>query len=184
MRFAGLALSTALVTFAHPMANFSVNQYTLIRPGAGRVDVTYVVDLAESPAFDLVRKWKLERSSPGLRDRAADEMRAWIGQLRFTSANQPVAPKIGRIDVAISGGAGGLATLRIAAELTLAPPRPSLTFEDPNFENQAGWKEIVIEAGEGASILRASHSGVDRSHQLTAYPADRSNPPFDLRATV
>ena len=173
MRFAVLALAAALVAGAHPMGNFSVNQYTLIRPGAARVQVTYVVDLAESPAYDLLR-----RGNP------SDEMRIWIGRLRFTCEGHAVTPRIDGIDSAATPGSGGLDTLRITAQLSLAPPQQKLDFEDPNFQTQPGWKEIVIQAGPGAAILRASHADHDRSRQLTAYPAERGNPPFDLRANV
>jgi nickel/cobalt exporter len=184
MRLAVVTVLATLVASAHPMGNFSVNQYTLIRPGADRVEVTYVIDLAEAPAFDLFHEWKVEPDSAAARDRASDRMRAWIGGLRFTSANQAVAPHIARIEAAVASGSSGLATLRVTAQVSLLPPGTTLDFEDRNFEDRSGWKEIVIEAGPGASILRASHSGQDRSHRLTAYPSDGSNPPFDLRAHV
>src|SRR3974377_1174370 len=104
-------LFAALLAGAHPMGNFSVNQYTLIRPGVARVQVVYVVDLAESPAYDLLRR----ATSRG-------ERRAWIGWLRFPSAGQPVRPRIDSIDPASTAGAGGLATLRITAPTSLSAP--------------------------------------------------------------
>src|SRR5918911_4993328 len=36
---------------AHPLGNFTVNQYSALTVGGGRVDVLYVVDMAEIPAF-------------------------------------------------------------------------------------------------------------------------------------
>src|SRR4051812_18317142 len=36
---------------AHPLGNFTVNQYSALTVGLDRVDVFYVVDMAEIPAF-------------------------------------------------------------------------------------------------------------------------------------
>ena len=60
--------------------------------------------------------------------------------------------------------------------------KDTLEFEDHNFPERAGWKEIVI---GGAGIVKASQSDVDRSKALTEYPADPTlAPPQDLRASV
>ncbi len=60
-----------------------------------------------------------------------------------------------------------------------------LTFEDHNFPERAGWKEIVIHSGAGAELVKASQGDVERSKALTEYPADpTSAPPQDLRASV
>src|SRR5262245_22966441 len=36
---------------AHPLGNFTINQYTALTVGMDKVDVFYVVDMAEIPAF-------------------------------------------------------------------------------------------------------------------------------------
>jgi ABC-type nickel/cobalt efflux system permease component RcnA len=60
-----------------------------------------------------------------------------------------------------------------------------LTYEDGNYPDRAGWKEIVVVAGGDAFIQRASPAGADRSQALTAYPQDpQVAPPQDLRAAV
>ncbi len=56
-----------------------------------------------------------------------------------------------------------------------------LRFEDHNFADRSGWKEIVIRASEGCSIVRASQGPEDRSRMLTDYSG---NAPEDLRARV
>ena len=50
----------AVVLEAHPMGNFSVNHYTRLEVSAHRVAVTYALDLAEIPTFELLQQWKLD----------------------------------------------------------------------------------------------------------------------------
>ena len=58
---AGLALSVALS--AHPMGNLSVNHYARLEPGSKGVDVTYVLDLAEIPTFELTQTWGVPKDA-------------------------------------------------------------------------------------------------------------------------
>ena len=76
---------------------------------------------------------------------------------------------------------------------SFASPRPrgwdakagSLTYEDLNFPDRSGWKEIVIAAGNGATLTKASQTSTDLSKALTDYPPDPTlAPPQDLRAEL
>ncbi len=74
---------------------------------------------------------------------------------------------------------------RVETSLRLDRVKGDLEFEDRNFPERAGWKEIVIDAGGGAAIVSASQDNVDRSKALTEYPADpKAAPPQDLRGRV
>jgi hypothetical protein len=69
------------------------------------------------------------------------------------------------------------------ADLHLQPG--VVQYDDPNYAGRAGWKEIVIISGEGATISQASHTAADLSRALTAYPDDPTvAPPQNLRASV
>ena len=53
---AAFMFATAHPVLAHPLGNFSINQFARIEPAADRVRVHYVADLAEIPAYqELVR---------------------------------------------------------------------------------------------------------------------------------
>ncbi len=41
---------------AHPLGNFTVNHFARIEVGAGRVQVRYVVDMVEIPAFQELQR--------------------------------------------------------------------------------------------------------------------------------
>ena len=61
----------AAVAFSHPMGNFSVSHYTRLEISQpGTAHVTYVLDLAELPTFELLQKWDLKQDSPARTNRA------------------------------------------------------------------------------------------------------------------
>src|SRR5207247_1649331 len=137
--------------------------------------------------FEILRQWKLERSSPHaeLERKAAEQAREWTRHLKITANGRAVTPQFQSADLTIADGAGGLAVARIAARLRLAVSAGKLDFEDGNYPDRAGWKEIVISAAKGASIQQATQGDRDRSQGLTVYPQDPAvAPPQDLRASV
>jgi len=184
-----LWLSVVLVPLvgAHPMGNFSVSHYTRIEVQTGGVALRYVLDLAEIPTFQLLQQWKLDAESPqaALDRRAIEQAREWVKELKITAGGRPVEPRFQHASLLLDKGAGGLPIVRMAAELRADAPPGMLTYEDGNYPDRAGWKEIVIAAADGAVIQRGSPAGTDRSRELTAYPQDpRVAPPQDLRAAV
>ncbi len=179
-----LMLATVAILAAHPLGNFSVNRYIRFDAAPAGVEMTYAIDLAEIPTFQLLQEWQLTSNSPRpeLQRRAAEQARAWTRHLDIRLDGQPVQPAFESADFVIADGAGNLPVLRITSKLKLHAKPGKLTYEDHNFEGRAGWKEIVIRASQ-ARLISASQGAVDRSQALTAYPADPlSAPPQDLRA--
>ncbi len=180
-------LCLACVLAAHPMGNFSVNHYAGIQVAPKGVNIRYVLDLAEIPTFELLQQWKMQASSPKaeLEQRAVAQAREWAGNLVFTSGGHPLKPRFESGELVVADGAGGLPVMRISARLRLAPTAGKLEYEDRNYPGRAGWKEIVISAGEGATVDNPSQGSQDRSAGLTAYPQDPTlAPPQDLKASL
>jgi ABC-type nickel/cobalt efflux system permease component RcnA len=172
---------------AHPMGNFSVNHYARIEVTGGGAEIHYVLDLAEIPTFQLLQQWGLSADSPRhLLDAAADaQAREWARNLTVACDGRAVSPRFESATLTIAPGAGGAPVIRIASSLKLAVAAGSLSYEDRNYPDRAGWKEVVVAAGPGASVDRASQDDTDRSQALTAYPADPTvAPPQDLKASV
>jgi ABC-type nickel/cobalt efflux system permease component RcnA len=189
MRFseAFLLLITAFELQGHPMGNFSVNHYARFEVTANGVELTYVLDLAELPTFDLLRSWQLERNGDRrlLEAKAREQANEWLANLQIQVDRKPVRPRLERADLVIADGAGDLPVLRISSKAKIRLAGGALDYEDLNFPNRAGWKEIVIVAGSGATLLHASQSDQDLSHALTQYPPDPTvAPPQDLRAEL
>lgn len=177
----------ALTLGAHPMGNFSVNHYARLDldPSAGST-LTYVLDLAEIPTFELFQQWKLdEPSAAQVQAKAQMQVREWLANLAITQNGQPVVTRIRLVKSKMTDGAGGMPVLRIEtlADVAIEPGR--LQYQDRNFTGRSGWKEIVIRRGNGVSLERSSQTGNDLSQALTSYPVDLTlAPPQDVEASV
>ncbi len=178
----------AIILTAHPMGNFSVSHFTKFDVTKKSVHITYVLDLAEIPTYQLMRDWNLDPSADAkipqeiLNQKAKAQAAQWLKQLAFTPAAQPILETTA---IKFSDGAGGMHVSRIESHLRLDNVQGNLAFEDRNYPDRAGWKEIVIASSDATPIIQASQSGADRSHALTAYPADPTlTPPQDLRASL
>jgi len=173
--------------FAHPMGNFSVNHYARVEPAARGVEVLYVLDLAEIPTFELLQKWNLTATSPrgDIERQAAVQAREWAQSLSISANGRTVTPQLRSTTVNMADGAGSMQVMRVSMQLHLPIAQGKIEYEDRNYAGRAGWKEIVIAAGEGAAIENATEGDVDRSQALTAYPQDPTiAPPQDVRASL
>jgi len=47
----GLSIALAVPAFAHPLGNFTINRFSQLSLNGDRIEVLYVVDYAEIPAF-------------------------------------------------------------------------------------------------------------------------------------
>jgi len=179
-------ISTAVLS-AHPMGNFSINHYAKLQPSASGVELQYVLDLAEIPTFEMLRDWNIDRTAPSaqLDRRAEAQARVWLKNLDIAIDGAPVHPAFESAKVVIADGAGNLPILRIATRARIAARGGKLTYEDRNYPERAGWKEIVVGRGTGVTLRQASQSNLDISKGLTQYPADPTlAPPQDLRAEM
>jgi nickel/cobalt exporter len=181
------ALAYASSLFAHPMGNFSVSHYSKLVVTAQGVELEYALDLAEIPTFELLRAWNLERRSPqsDLDNKASEQASKWLANLAITVDGRPVKPTLEHVRLAVADGAGNLPVMRITAQARINAQGAKLGYEDRNYPERAGWKEIVIDTKPGAALKHASQSSKDISKGLTQYPPDPTvAPPQDLRAEV
>ena len=172
---------------AHPMGNFSVNHYARVEVTATGVQLDYVLDLAEIPSFELLHSWNLQSTSPrsDLNARALKQARLWLKDLKVSLDGRPLSMHFRSADLFLADGAANLPVMRIAAHASAEAGGGELSYEDLNYPDRAGWKEIVIVQGSGATLERASQTDRDISKALTAYPPDPTlAPPQDLRARI
>src|SRR5205823_6588050 len=74
-------------------------------------------------------------------------------------------------------GQGGLPTLRVAAHLGADLPRDwpaagAARYADRNYPDRLGWREVVVQGGEGVAVEGSSAPAVDQSDELRSYPQD------------
>ena len=182
-----LFVIASAAVFGHPMGNFSVNHYSKLEPTARGVNLEYVLDLAEIPTFEMLRDWNIDRSAPQaeLDRRAMTQARAWLQNISVSVNGSKVTPSFESAKAVIADGAGNLPILRITTRAMIDARGGELSYEDRNYPDRAGWKEIVIAGGNGVTLHQASQTSTDVSHGLTQYPADPTlAPPQDLRAEL
>lgn len=179
--------------FAHPMGNFSISHYSGIRIGGGFLELHYLIDMAEIPTFQ-------ELQQNGIAARPEDpRMPAYLSAkaavfaqgLHVTLDGRTLPLRVVSQDVIFPTGAGNLPTMKFGfayrAEMPVdcASAPCHLDYEDANFPNRAGWKEVVVTTGQEISLLSSTAPGRDRSGQLSNYPTDLLNsPPQLLQASL
>jgi hypothetical protein len=165
---------------AHPLGNFTTNRYSRLELSGDRIYVLYVLDLAEIPTYQA--RDELERL--GKRSYAA-ELADRLGRgirLRVDGDLRRVTPL--RRAIAFPKGVGGLDTTRleIVYDGGAAPAAGPVSFayEDSNFPNRIGWREVVVSADGGSRIETSTAPATSVSDELRAYPKDRLASPLDV----
>ena len=167
------ALLAPAAAVAHPLGNFTINSYSGIELAGNRVYVHYVLDLAEIPTFqerDRVRAPGFAaRMARGL-DLRIDGRRAFLRTLEH--------------ELHFRRGAGGLKTLRFEAVYFSTRTGRALAFDDRNYEGRIGWREVVVRARDGATLVDASVPATSESNALRAYPTKLLSSPLDVRSAT
>jgi ABC-type nickel/cobalt efflux system permease component RcnA len=157
------ALLAPAAAAAHPLGNFTVNRFSRVEVSGHRLYVLYVLDLAEIPTFQA-----------GHIDARAYARRI-ATNAHITVAGRPAPLVVLGQALAHPPGAGGLRTTRL--EVVLEGPRldgpASLAYQDANYADRIGWKEVVVGARTPS-----------RSDELRAYPKDMLSSPLDVTSAT
>lgn len=175
---------------AHPLGNFTINQYAgvLIAPGAVRID--YLVDMAEIPAFR--EREIIDRNSDDTIDAmegaqfAAARCAELAKGFRLEAAGEAAVLAVSQPAVTFPPGAGGLKTLRLECPLAGRFQRPleagaRLIVQNDNYADRIGWREITA-ASKGIGIRSSSVPFKTTSGRLTRYPESLLQSPLDVRS--
>lgn len=193
-RLAALAAALGVVlaataAVAHPLGNFSINQYAALELGGDAMYLRYLLDMAEIPTFQAIQDGDVvaEVDHPAALRYAARMAETLARGAHVVVGGRPAELEVLERDIIFPPGAGGLPTLklgvlyRIRAEAATDEPT-TLEYRDENFAERAGWKEIIAVAGAGVRVLQRDVPDVDRSQELAAYPTDLLDSPPQVRA--
>jgi nickel/cobalt transporter (NicO) family protein len=171
------ALCAPGIANAHPLGNFTTNRYSEIDVSGNRLYVLYVLDLAEIPTFQEKPKVRA-LGEDGYARALARQLR---GGLSLTAGGSPRVLKELRRALAFPQGVGGLHTTRLEIVYDAGPAFGGrVTYADGNFADRIGWKEVVVRAGDGASIISSTAPRASVSNRLLAYPKDLLRSPLDV----
>lgn len=179
----------SLQAMAHPMGNFSINHFSSLEIGQETIQLLYVIDMAEIPTFQEMQQQqfvtdpKASATNQYLREKAKELTKG----LSLSINEKPRPLTIQSSDITFPSGAGDLPTLRIEIlyETALPTATGTLAFENQNYSDRLGWREIVARSTEGITLTNSSVPQVSQSQQLTTYQQDLlETPPQDRKATV
>jgi nickel/cobalt transporter (NicO) family protein len=186
IRFPLALWMTCLALSAHPMGNFSVNHYSHLHFRERGMDLTYVLDLAEIPTFELLGQWQIDwKDEALLSGKCKLQAQDWLSNLAVLQGERRLPLRLISVSSKAVEGAGALPILRITitAQTPLQPGE--VIYSDGNYPGRAGWKEIGVDHSDAGTIESSSQSSKDISNGLTNYPTDPTiTPPQDLTARV
>lgn len=183
------SLVAPLAALAHPLGNFTVNQYSRLEIEPGGIRVVYALDMAELPTVQ--DRALLDADGDGVvanaeRSAYLDARLADIAPaLRLEIDGAAVPLRLVNRSLAFPPGQAGLPTTRIEAVLEASAPALAdgarISFANGHAVDRLGWREIVTTHSAGIA-LAGDASPVDRSDELRAYPQDLLAAPPDERA--
>src|SRR5687768_12944347 len=188
-----LGLGPAIPAAAHPLGNFSVNQYTRIEIGMAEARLIYVLDLAELPT--VADRPLLDTNGDGAiagAERASyldGKLSDIAPALHLFAGSTELDLRPTAQSLALAPGQAGLDTTRIEATFIAELPSTTadpgqLTFRNDYASDRLGWREIVVANGPDVSIDTSAALAVDQSDALRVYPDDLLSSPLDERTVT
>ena len=93
LRVALTCLGLPIVLGAHPMGNFSVSHYSRLYLKPDVTQLTYVLDLAEIPAFQLFESWGIDWKDEGLlRAKSQQQATEWLDNVVVMQGSPAATP--------------------------------------------------------------------------------------------
>jgi nickel/cobalt transporter (NicO) family protein len=188
-----LTLAPPKLAAAHPLGNFTVNQYSRIEIGTDEARLVYVIDLAELPT--VADRPLLDGDGDGTIADAereaylADKLSEIGPALHLFSGSTELTLQPTAQSLALAPGQAGLDTTRVEATFIadlplIAEDAGQLTFRNEYGGDRLGWREIVVTNGHDINIDKSAELATDRSNALQVYPDDLLSSPLDERAVT
>jgi nickel/cobalt exporter len=181
----------AAAAAAHPLGNFSVNNFARIEVEENQISLQCVLDMAEIPTFQ--ESQKIDVNKNGTLEK--EELDAYlteitpqiVGNYDLSVDDVPLQIQTISKNISLPVGAGNLSTLRM--EWSLMAPLPAgdkesvhrLRFEDNNYKGRVGWNEIVVKRASHINIFDSTAYGSTLTDGLKTYPEDMLAAPLTER---
>src|SRR5438093_1201152 len=139
---------------AHPLGNFTINLYSGLVVEPGRLQVNYVLDMAEIPTFQEMPRIDTNDDGTASPAERAAFAEGKAGQLvegvTATVDGRPVALRVVSSSMRFRPGQGGLPILRLEAEFAGPLPKGgTLEYREGNYSGHIGWREITAVGADG-----------------------------------
>ncbi|CAN5760243.1 hypothetical protein BH20ACI4_BH20ACI4_34370 [soil metagenome] len=183
-RFIGLFIliaAFAISAFAHPLGNFSVNQFSRIEVEKSQIKLRSILDLAEIPTFQL--KSEIDTDKDGVYSQS--ELDAYaaritpehLANLKLSVDGKSVSLTESSKNITLREGEGGLPIIRVEWNFvsdfqTEISGARRVQFENKNYAERIGWNEIVVGRTSGTSVFDSTAKGSGLSDELKTYPQE------------
>jgi nickel/cobalt transporter (NicO) family protein len=171
---------------AHPLGNATTNQYVGLRIEADRIDIDYVLDLAELTAYRTCQEELHRACEPGSRGTPAEATRLCTpiaSDLQTTVDQRRLRLSVDRAQLAFLAGVAGLSTARLECGLsarTSIAAGDRIRLDNAAYPGSIGWREVAATPG-GLSLAASDVPATSASIRLTRYPTDLLSSPPDAR---
>ena len=171
---------------AHPLGNFTVNQYAGLQISREKIVLDYVMDMAEIPAFQEIELLDANENRQPDPEETAGYPAVRCASLQPSlnlSLNQNALPlSLVSSSVEFPVGVGGLPTMRLTcafeAPINITDNTLALTFQNRVFADRLVWQDIVV-ISDGVTV-QGDFSSASLSNRLTNYPQDLlTSPPAE-----
>ena len=176
----------AVSASAHPLGNFSVNQYSRLEVEKSQIKIRQILDLAEIPTFQANSAIDTDKDGK----MSAAELNAYAEQITpqilanlFLSVNnQPIEIRAEKKNIALVEGTSSLPTLRLELDLignlAAAQNINRVKFENKNYRERIGWNEIVVHRIGGIGIFDSTAFGSGVTDEIHSYPQETLDTPL------
>lgn len=182
LAFAGFAA-------AHPLGNFSINQYSRIEVSESEIKIRQVLDFAEIPTFQESAKIDLDKdgrlSDSELNDYAALITAGYVANILLTVNGVPLEFRGRAARAQTEPGEGNLPILKIKWDFTADLPktldRNQVKFENKNYIGRTGWNEIVVNQIGAVAVFDSTAYGSAVTDELKTFPEESLSAPLAER---
>jgi ABC-type nickel/cobalt efflux system permease component RcnA len=176
------------VANAHPLGNFTINHYAGLQVAQSEIEINYVLDMAEIPAFQEINHLDTNHNRRAEPTETAnypaekcDEVNSYL-ELHLNQ--QPLVLSTKKSAVKFPPGVGGLSTLRLTCTFQGAIPslgtkNQLIEFADNSYPRRLGWREITV-ATHGIPI-QGDFTSYSITKRLTDYPNALLSSPLNQR---
>ncbi len=182
-------LVLAVSCVAHPLGNFSVNQYSRLEVEKSNIKIRQILDMAEIPTFqaqsaiDTDKDGKMSDSELKVyADQIAPQI---ISNLFLTVNNQPLEITAQKKNILLHTGEGNLPTIRLELDLigklSNIQEINRVNFENKNFAERIGWNKIVIARAGDIGVFDSTAFGSGVTNEIQTYPQETLDAPLRER---
>ncbi len=172
---------------AHPLGNFTINHYAGLQVTSNSMEIDYVLDMAEIPAFGEINQLDTNhnrQAEPSETVQYPSQKCLEVNsQLKLLINKVPKSLSLVNWAVEFPPGVGGLSTLRLTCNfqrsIELADQNQLVEFEDKLYPKRLGWREITLVAKD--VTIQGDFAASSITNRLRDYPNELLSSPLDLR---